>query len=105
MSETKVEPVRTIRFDTCVTGEAGAPTTTHEWYSDPSGYFRSGFSAAEPGRAEIHYTKDELCVLLDGVVRLTDADGRVETYRQGDTFLIPKGFKGVWETVEPVCKF
>ena len=105
MSETKVDPVRTIRFDSSVTGEPGAPTTTCEWYSDPSGDFRSGFWAAEPGRAEIHYTKDELCVLLDGVVRLTDADGRVETYRQGDTFLIPKGFKGVWETVEPVCKF
>ena len=105
MSEVRVEPVRTIRFDASVTGEQGTPTTTREWYSDPSGDFRSGFWAAEPGRAEIHYTKDELCVLLDGVVRLTDADGHVETYRQGDTFLIPKGFKGVWETVEPVRKF
>ena len=47
----------------------------------------------------------ELCVLLEGVVRLPDAAGHVETYRSGDTFLIPNGFTGTWETVEPVRKF
>jgi uncharacterized protein len=105
MLDATAEAVTTIRFDADARGEASSPTTTKEWYSDPGGNFRSGFWAAQPGRAEIHYTKDELCVLLEGVVRLTDALGRVETYRQGDTFLIPKGFKGVWETVEPVRKF
>jgi len=29
----------------------------------------------------------------------------VETYRAGDSFLIPSGFKGTWETIEPVRKF
>ena len=36
---------------------------------------------------------------------LTDASGKTVTYRAGDTFLIPFGFKGIWETVEPVRKF
>jgi len=39
------------------------------------------------------------------VVKLTDADGNVETYRAGDSFLIPSGFSGSWETIEPVRKF
>ena len=56
---------------------------------DPSGRFKTGFWAAhQPGRSEIDYTSDELCVILEGVVRLTDSAGHVETYRAGDTFLI-----------------
>ena len=42
---------------------------------------------------------------LEGEVRLTDESGHTETYVAGDTFVIPKGFKGVWETVKPVRKF
>jgi uncharacterized cupin superfamily protein len=98
-------PIRSIRFDSDMQGNAAERTTTKQWYGDPSGAFKSGFWAAQPGKAEITYTVDELCVILEGVVRLTDATGRVETYRSGDTFLIPSGFTGIWETVEPVRKF
>ncbi len=38
-------------------------------------------------------------------MRLTDSAGKVEEYRAGDAFVIPKGFKGAWETVEAVKKF
>ena len=99
------QAVHTIPFDPAAQGDAGARVTTKLWYSDPDGAFRSGFWAAQPGKAEISYTKDELCMLLEGVVRLTATDGAVATYRAGDTFIIPKGFKGTWETVEPVRKF
>ena len=95
----------TIAFDPTAQGDAGARVTTKNWYNDPDGAFRSGFWAAQPGKSAIHYTKDELCVLLEGVVRLTSEDGTEATYRGGDTFLIPKGFKGTWETVEAVRKF
>jgi uncharacterized cupin superfamily protein len=97
--------IRSIRFDRAAGVDASAPTTAKEWYRDPTGTFKSGFWAAKPGRAAIDYKYDELCVLLDGVVRLTDANGQAEIYRAGDTCLIPKGFKGEWETVEPVRKF
>jgi uncharacterized protein len=73
-------------------------------YSNPSNRFRSGYWAGGVARKDIHYLKDEICFLLDGVVRLTDADGHVVTYRAGDTFVIPYGFKGTWETIEPVRK-
>jgi uncharacterized cupin superfamily protein len=105
MPQDTIDTVRTIRFDPNMVGEASSPTTTREWYADCSGRFRAGFWSAKPSRIEINAAKDELCMLLEGLVRLTDASGRVETYRAGDTFVIPNGFKGVWETVEPVRKF
>jgi uncharacterized protein len=98
-------PLPSIRFDAAARGDGATRTTTKEWYRDPSGSFKSGFWSAQPGKSEIAYDIDELCVLIEGVVRLTDATGHVETYHAGDTFLIPNGFKGVWETVEPVRKF
>jgi uncharacterized protein len=98
-------PVRAIRFDPWAPVERTAPTTTHDWYTDESGRFSSGFWASEPGRWEVTYEEDELCVLIAGIVRLIDATGHVETYHAGETFLIPSGFVGTWETVEPVRKF
>lgn len=97
--------VRTLRFDAATPADADKRMTSKTWYTDPTGAFKTGFWAAQPGRADIHYTKDEMCVLIEGEVRLTDAAGHVETYVAGDTFMIPKGFKGVWETVRPVRKF
>ena len=105
MSAAASETIPAIRFDPETKGDAASPSTTREWYRDPTGHFRTGFWSAEPGRMQIDATKDELCVILDGVVCLTDASGHAETYRRGDTFLIPNGFKGVWETIEPVRKF
>ena len=97
--------IHTIAFDATAQGDAGARVTTKNWYNDPDGAFRAGFWAAQPGKSPIHYTKDELCTLLEGTVRLTADDGTVATYTAGDTFLIPKGFKGTWETVVAVRKF
>ena len=97
--------VRSIRFDRNAKVDPAAPTTTHNWYEDASGVLSSGFWASKPNRAEVDYTEDEFCYILEGKVRLTDAAGRTEEYKAGDAFVIPKGFTGVWETVEPVRKF
>jgi len=106
MGATIVKPaVKTVRFDRDTRIDPAARTTTAEFYGDASGAFKTGFWAAQPGQAAIDYGHDELCVIIAGLVRVTDSAGHVETYRAGDTFLIPKGFKGVWETVEPVRKF
>ncbi len=99
------QAVHTIAFDPAAQPDPGVRYTTKLWYAAPDGAFRTGFWAAQPGRAEISYTKDELCMLLEGEVRLTAADGTVATYRAGDSFVIPNGFKGTWETVSPVRKF
>jgi uncharacterized cupin superfamily protein len=97
--------VRSIRFDRNAPVDPSAPTTTHNWYEDSTGVLSSGFWASNPNRAEVDYTEDEFCYILEGRVRLTDSAGETEEYKAGDAFVIPKGFKGVWETVEPVKKF
>jgi len=40
---------------------------------------------------------DEFVQVLEGEVTLTNIDGRTATYRQGDTFLVPKGWMGTWD--------
>ena len=97
--------VRSIRFDRNAPVDPSAPTTTHNWYEDPSGVLASGFWSSKPYKAAIDYTEDEFCYILEGRVRLTDSAGKVEEYKAGDAFVIPKGFKGAWETVEAVKKF
>lgn len=97
--------VRSIRFDPAVPLAARDTATTHVWYTDPTNKLCAGFWASADFHSPVTYTEDEFCTLLAGVVKLTDASGHVETYRAGDSFLIPSGFKGTWETIEPVRKF
>ena len=94
-----------IRFNPTAALDPAADSTTHEWYRSPDDRLSSGFWASQPYRAEVSYAEDEFCQILEGVVRLTDDAGHTETSRAGDSFVIPRGFKGVWETVEAVRKF
>ena len=106
MNDAVAELVGSVRFDPAQLPDAGVRVTSRVLYRDPSGAFKTGFWSALAGPpAPISYTMDELCVLLQGEVRLVDAAGHAETYRAGDTFVIPKGFVGTWETVADVRKF
>ncbi len=55
--------------------------------------------AAAPALLDIPYPfpYDEFVLVLDGEVTLTHVEGKKETYKAGDTFLVPKGFMGTWE--------
>ena len=84
---------------------SGAPrATVDNRYSDPSQQFHCGTWASTPGRWKVSYSEHEFCVLLQGRVVLTAEDGAVERFGPGDAFVIPAGFRGTWETVEPVRK-
>lgn len=50
------------------------------------------------------YPYDEVCVMLTGAVALIDEDGGRRVFRAGDAFFVPRGFSGVWETLEPSSK-
>lgn len=50
------------------------------------------------------YPYAEVCVMLTGVVALVDSEGGRREYRAGDAFVVPVGFTGVWETIEPATK-
>ena len=84
---------------------AGAPELTiRNLYTDPSGAFSTGIWESTPGKWPVDYTEDEFCLLLAGTVELIDARGRSARFKAGDAFVIAAGFKGTWETVDPVKK-
>lgn len=72
-------------------------------FSDPSGRFHVGQWQAEPGVIAVNYTESELCVLIEGRARLSDAAGSVE-YGPGEAFVITAGFTGTWESIGRVTK-
>lgn len=72
-------------------------------FSDPSGRFHTGHWQAEPGILSVNYTETELCLLLEGRVRLANDSGSVE-YGPGDAFVIAAGFRGTWESIGRVTK-
>jgi uncharacterized cupin superfamily protein len=45
-----------------------------------------------------------MCHILEGTVRLTDADGVAKTFGPGHSFVVAAGFKGTWENITPVRK-
>jgi uncharacterized cupin superfamily protein len=76
-----------------------------EWYRDETGKFTAGIWTHEGGVIEVDHAEHEFCLLLAGKVRLTGEDGHVEEFGMGDGFVIPKGFRGKWETVKPIRKW
>jgi uncharacterized protein len=50
------------------------------------------------------YPADEFMVVLEGEVTLEGDDFR-DTYRKGDAFFVPKGFKGIWRQPVAMLKF
>jgi hypothetical protein len=74
-------------------------------YTDASGRFFAGTWRSSVGAWRVTYTENEMCVLTAGRIRITDDQGRQVTYGAGDSFVIPAGFSGLWEVLEPAQKF
>jgi uncharacterized cupin superfamily protein len=79
---------------------------TWNQYSDPTGQFHAGIWQGEVGAWRVFYDahEEELCTLLEGTVRLTDAGGQQREFSAGATFVVPGGFTGIWENVTRVRK-
>jgi len=78
--------------------------STENYYTGKNDTFFVGHWGSEPGKWKIDCTGDEeYCHLLKGRVCLTDGAGNSQTFKAGDEFIIPEGFKGTWETIES-CK-
>jgi len=73
-------------------------------YSSPCGQFAAGVWEGEVGQWTVNYTEHEYCEIVHGVSVLRDQDGAAKTLRTGDRFVIPAGFKGTWEVLEPCRK-
>jgi uncharacterized cupin superfamily protein len=84
---------------------SGDPKTRlQNYFTDGSGQFFSGIWESSKGKWPVSYSESEFCAILEGKCVLTDAAGKAETFTKGDSFVIPSGFSGTWETVEPVKK-
>jgi uncharacterized cupin superfamily protein len=55
--------------------------------------------AASPAIIDVNepFPYDEFVLVLEGEVTLTNVDGGKQTYKQGETFLVPKGWLGTWD--------
>lgn len=74
-------------------------------FTDDTGRFFGGTWRSSPGAWRVSYTENELCVLTEGRIRITDDAGNSCTYGPGDCFVMPAGFRGLWEVLEPARKF
>ena len=84
---------------------AGDPqTTARNYFSDSGGRFFAGVWESTPGRWRVRYTENEFCHLTRGRIRIADASGQQWSFKAGDSFVIPAGFSGTWEVIEPTAK-
>lgn len=65
-----------------------------------------GLWEGEPGRVEFEsWPYTEFCVMISGRVAVIDAVGGRREFVAGDAFVVPRGFRGTWETVESSVKY
>ncbi len=84
---------------------SGTPVqTVRNLFTDSTGQFFAGTWSSTTGRWKVLYTENEFCHVLAGVIRITDEAGVVSTFGAGASFVVPAGFAGVWEVVEPAIK-
>jgi uncharacterized cupin superfamily protein len=79
--------------------------TTRNLFTDSTGRFFSGIWSSTRGAWRVSYTENELCVVTQGSIRITDDAGRSWTFGPGECFVVPAGFQGLWEVLEDARKF
>lgn len=83
----------------------GEPKTlVKNYFSEPSGQFFAGTWSSSVGKWKVEYSENEFCHLLEGRVIITSEEGKRWHFNPGDAWVIPSGFRGTWETVEPARK-
>ena len=83
---------------------AGSPTNRTWNIEDDGQGLYAGVWEATPGEWRIEYTEWEFCHIVSGVSVLTAEDGTAVRLAAGDSFVIPRGFKGTWRVVETTLK-
>lgn len=88
--------------DRVVEGDPHHVTQLH--FQSPDGKLIAGTWTSTPGKWRAFTERDEFCTILSGHVRLVEESGEAKTFRTGDAFLIPNGFRGFWEVIEATTK-
>ncbi|QKW23636.1 cupin domain-containing protein [Kitasatospora sp. NA04385] len=89
--------------DRWIAGELAITNTLQ--FASPDGAFTAGIWESTPGKFRAVYEEDEFYHMLYGQVVIADEDGNARTFHPGDTIVVPAGFTGTWEVVEPTKKF
>lgn len=75
------------------------------FYADQTGQLDAGYWECEINRHVLDPAPyDEFVYLLAGHIDVIDEAGAVETYKAGDSFIMPRGCKCTWDVKEPVRK-
>lgn len=94
-----------VPLETAQLIEGPAMGQDHIYFSRETPGIRSGIWRAAPYTDFYEdYPCDEFMYVLEGSVTLEN-DDFCETFRKGDAFLVPKGFRGFWKQTEPMLKF
>lgn len=110
--------VHVLRFDLHpVTAETDHPNperrvlgnplrTTWNHYTNDSGEVFAGIWSSEVGswRIAMGDREDELFFVTEGRCRLTAEDGHAVECAAGQSLVIPAGFRGLFEVLEPMTK-
>lgn len=77
----------------------------HAYFTRPDRGLRTGIWRSGPYTERYDdYPTDEFMVVLAGEVTL-EGEGFKDTFRRGDAFFVPKGFKGTWHQPVAMLKF
>ncbi len=63
-----------------------------------------GSGNPRPGAWRVSYEEWEYCRIRRGHSVLRGADGSERVLKEGDSFLIPNGFRGYWNVLETTTK-
>lgn len=73
--------------------------------AEPRGKATVGYWTGEPGEVSFDaWPYIEICSILSGQVGLRDTGGRVVRFGAGEGFVVPKGWRGSWLTLQPSTK-
>jgi uncharacterized cupin superfamily protein len=83
----------------------GASQRAWVLYEDPTRQFAAGLWECDEGLWTVRYTECEFVQMLAGRIRIVDAAQNVREVVAGESFVIPVGFRGTWEVLEPARKY
>jgi uncharacterized cupin superfamily protein len=92
------------RTDRLIKGNPKRTTWNH--FTNSTAEVFSGVWSSEVGswRIEFGPTEDEFFFVVAGRVKVIGDDGQTADIRAGESLVIPAGFKGTFEVIEPVTK-
>ena len=98
-----IEPTDFITPDMIKAGEP--KERGRSLYADQTGQLDVGVWECEPHKhVNDPSPYDEFVYLIEGLIEITEQDGSVETYKAGDSFVMPRGCTCTWDVKEPVRK-